>query len=439
MHTDRGPYTKPRVVIVGAGFGGLSVAKSLATAEADVTVIDRHNYHLFQPLLYQVATAGLSPSDIAAPIRSILRKQRNTSVLLGRVIDVDTVAREVHMGDRRIPYDYLVLATGARHAYFGCDDWEAFAPGLKKIEDALAIRRRILEAFELAESEPDQARRRQLLNFVVVGGGATGVEMAGAIAELARKALTLDFRNIDPSSARVILIEAGPRVLASFPERLSSAAAGYLERLGVEVLCGRRVSQCDDMGVVVADERIPARTVIWAAGVIASPAAKWLNAEKDRVGRIIVRSDLSVSGHPEVFVIGDTAHAPGPDGRPLPGVAAVAKQQGQYVARLIKRRIEGKVEVPAFKYRDFGSLATIGRKAAVARLGKIELRGWLAWVVWSLTHVYFLTGARNRMAVLITWAWAYITFQHGSRLITDSTVDPEPPVVGAPATTPVRP
>jgi len=439
MHVDMETSTKPRVVIVGAGFGGLTAAKTLADADADVTVIDRHNYHLFQPLLYQVATAGLSPADIAAPIRGILRKQRNASVLLGRVTGIDSGAREVHLGDRRIPYDYLVLATGARHAYFGRDDWEPFAPGLKKIEDALAIRRRILEAFELAEGEADPARRRQLLNFVVVGGGPTGVEMAGAIAELAKKALTSDFRNIDPRTARVILVEAGPRVLAGFPEKLSRAAAGYLERLGVEVLTGRPVAQCDAGGVAVAEERIPARTVIWAAGVIASPAAKWLGAEKDRAGRVMVRPDLSVPGHPDVFVIGDTAHVPGTDSRPLPGVAAVAKQQGQYVARLIRGHIEGKVEVPAFKYRDFGSLATIGRKAAVAKLGKIELSGWLAWLVWSLAHVYFLIGARNRMAVLITWFWAYVTFQHGSRLITDSNVDPEPSAVDTPATTPVQP
>ncbi len=439
MHFDKEPSTRPRVVIVGAGFGGLAAAKTLADADADITVIDRHNYHLFQPLLYQVATAGLSPADIAAPIRSILRKQCNTSVVLGRVTGIDSGTREVHLGDRRIPYDYLVLATGTRHAYFGRDDWEPFAPGLKKIEDALAIRRRILEAFELAESEPDPVRRRQFLNFVIVGGGPTGVEMAGAIAELAKKALTSDFRNIDSRTARIILVEAGPRVLAGFPERLSHAAAGYLERLGVEVLCGRPVSQCDDVGVIIADERIPARTVIWAAGVIASPAAKWLGAEKDRVGRVMVGSNLSVCGHPEVFVIGDTAHVPGPDGRPLPGVAAVAKQQGQYVARLIKGHIEGKVEAPTFEYRDFGSLATIGRKAAVAKLGKIELIGWPAWVVWSLAHVYFLMGTRNRMTVLITWIWAYITFQHGSRLITDSSVDPETSAVGTPATTPVQP
>jgi NADH dehydrogenase len=435
----KGPSTRPRVVIVGAGFGGLAAAKTLADADADVTVIDRHNYHLFQPLLYQVATAGLSPADIAAPIRSILRKQRNTSVLLGRVTGIDTGTREVHLGDRRIPYDYLVLATGARHAYFGRDDWEPFAPGLKKIEDALVIRRRILEAFELAESEPDPARHRQLLNFVVVGGGPTGVEMAGAIAELAKKALTSDFRKIDPRTARVILVEAGPRVLAGFPEKLSRAATCYLERLGVEVLTGRSVSRCDAGGVAVAEERIPSRTVIWAAGVIASAAAKWLGAEKDRVGRVMVRPDLSVPGHPDVFVVGDTAHVPGADGRPLPGIAAVAKQQGQYVARLIGGHIEGKAESAAFKYRDFGSLATIGRKAAVARLGKIEISGRAAWLVWSLAHIYFLIGARNRMAVLITWIWAYITFQHGSRLITDSTVDPEPSDVGAPATTAVQP
>jgi NADH dehydrogenase len=411
------------VIIVGAGFGGLEAAKALSGVEVDVTVIDRHNYHLFQPLLYQVATAGLSPADIATPIRSILRKCRNTSVLLGRMTGVDTGAREAQLGDRRIPYDYLVLATGARHGYFGQDNWEQFAPGLKRIEDALAIRRRILEAFERAESEPDPARRKQLLNFVVVGGGPAGVEMAGAIAELAKKALISDFRNIDPRTTRVILIESGPRVLPSFPETLSRTAVRSLRKLGVEVLCGHPVSHCDGEGVVVAGQWIRARTVIWAAGVIASPAAKWLGAEKDRAGRVMVRPDLSVPGHAEVFVIGDAAHAIGGDGRQFPGNAAVAKQQGRYVARLIQDRVNGFVNTPPFRYRDFGSLATIGRRAAVAKLGKVELHGWPAWVIWSLVHIYFLIGNRNRLAVLITWIWAYITFQHGCRLITQPSVE----------------
>jgi NADH dehydrogenase len=330
------------------------------------------------------------------------------------------------LGDRRIPYDYLVLATGARHAYFGRDGWEPFAPGLKKIEDAVAIRRRILEAFERAESEPNPARRRQFLNFVVVGGGPTGVEMAGAIAELAKKALTSDFRNIDPRTARIILVEGGPRVLPSFPEKLSRAAVRSLRKLGVDVRCGHSVSQCDGDGVVVDGERIPARTVIWAAGVIASPAAKWLGAKKDRAGRVVVRRDLSVPGHPDVFVIGDSAHSVDAGGRQLPGNAAVAKQQGRYVARLIRDRVDGVGNTPPFRYRDFGILATMGRKAAVAKLGKIELSGWPAWVIWSLVHIYFLIGTRNRMAVLTAWIWAYITFQHGSRLITQPGADPDP-------------
>ncbi len=412
--------SRPRVVIVGAGFGGLAVARSLAHAQVEVTVIDRHNYHLFQPLLYQVATAGLSPADIAAPIRGILRQQRNTSVLLGRVTGVDTGAREVLIGERRVPYDYLVLATGTRHAYFEHEEWEPYAPGLKKIEDATAIRRRILEAFELAEAEPDPAKSRQLLNFVVVGGGPTGVEMAGAIAELAKKALASDFRNIDPRAARVILVEAGPRVLATCSEKSSQAALRSLEKLGVEVLLGHPVSHCDEQGVVVAGQRICARTVIWAAGVIASPAAKWLNAKRDRVGRVIVEPDLSVPGLPEVFAIGDAALATDAQGKPLPGNAAVATQQGRYAARLIRNRVTGAADGPAFRYRDFGKLATIGRKAAVADLGRIQLSGWIAWLLWSLAHIYFLIGARNRVAVLITWIWAYITFQHGSRLITGS-------------------
>ncbi len=412
--------SRPRVVIVGAGFGGLAVARALAHAQVEVTVIDRHNYHLFQPLLYQVATAGLSPADMAAPIRGILRQQRNTSVLLGRVTGVDTGAREVLIGERRVPYDYLVLATGTRHAYFGRDDWEPFAPGLKKIEDAIVIRRRILEAFELAEGEPDPAKCSQLLNFVVVGGGPTGVEMAGAIAELAKKALACDFRNIDPRAARVILVEAGPRVLATFSEKSSRVALRSLEKLGVEVLLGNPVSHCDKDGVVVAGQRICARTVIWAAGVIASPAAKWLNAKRDRVGRVMVEPDLSVAGHPEVFTIGDAALATDAQGKPLPGNAAVAKQQGRYIARLIRNRVAGAADGSAFRYRDFGSLATIGRKSAVADLGRIQLSGWIAWVLWSVAHIYFLIGARNRVTVLITWIWAYITFQHGSRLITGS-------------------
>ena len=424
MVTSAQAASRPRVVIVGAGFGGLAAAMELRRAPVDVIIIDRHNYHLFQPLLYQVATAGLSPADIAMPIRSIVRNQRNTTVVLGRVTGVDKALREVLIGGRRVPYDYLVVATGARHSYFGNDEWEQLAPGLKKIDDATAIRRRILEAFELAESEPDPVKQKQLLTFVIVGGGPTGVEMAGAIAELAKNALTADFRNIDPRAARVILIESGPRVLASFPERLSDAARRSLGRLGVEVRLGHPVSHCDRNGVAVAGERIEARTVIWAAGVIASPASKWLNADRDRVGRGKVKENLSLPGHPEIFVIGDTALSLDSEGKPLPGLAAVAKQQGRYVGRLIRRRVCGDVELPAFRYRDFGSLATIGRTAAVASIGRLRLSGWLAWILWSLVQIYFLLGFRNRISVLITWVWAYLTFQRGSRLITGPDVEP---------------
>ena len=418
MGTSAQSASRPRVVIVGAGFGGLAAAMELRKAPVDVIIIDRRNYHLFQPLLYQVATAGLSPADIAMPIRSIVRHQRNTTVLLGRVTGVDKAAREVQVGERRVPYDYLVVATGARHSYFGNDEWEPFAPGLKKIDDATAIRRRILEAFELAESEPEPVKQKQLLNFVVVGGGPTGVEMAGAIAELAKKGLAADFRNIDPRAARVILIEAGQRVLPSFPEQLSEAARRSLERLGVEVRVGHPVSNCDRYGVAVAGERIEARTVIWAAGVIASPASKWFKANRDQVGRVKVKENLSLPGHPENFVIGDTALALDSDGKPLPGIAAVAKQQGRYVGRLIRRRVCGCEELPTFRYRHLGSLATIGRTAAVASIGKLRLSGWLAWMLWSLVHIYFLIGARNRVSVLVSWIWAYLTFQRGSRLIT---------------------
>jgi NADH dehydrogenase len=411
----------PRVVIVGAGFGGLAAATALKRAQVQLTVIDRRNYHLFQPLLYQVATAGLSPADIAQPIRSILRRQRNTRVLLGRVTDVDLDAREVLIGERRVPYDFLVVATGARHAYFGRDEWEPFAPGLKKIEDATDIRRRILLAFEQAETAEEADERRRLLNFVIVGGGPTGVEMAGAIAELAKRALAADFRNVDPRQARVLLIQSGPRLLPAFPDRLSAVAQRALERLGVEVRLGQPVTECDAGGVTVGDERIAAGTVLWAAGVAASPAARWLKAERDRDGRVKVLADLSLPGHPDVFVIGDTALAAGEDGRPVPGVAPAAKQAGEYVARLIHARVDGLPEPGPFRYRHLGNLATIGRKAAVANFGRIRLSGWIAWVLWGIVHVYFLIGFRNRIAVLMDWLWAYVTFQRGSRLITGPT------------------
>jgi NADH dehydrogenase len=407
---------RPRVVIIGAGFGGLSAAKRLARAPFDVTVIDRHNYHLFQPLLYQVATAALSPGDIASPIRGILYRQKNARVILAKVSGVDTDRREVIAEGRRIPYDYLVVVTGAEHAYFG-HDWSSHAPGLKTIDDATYLRRRILLAFERAETEPDADERRRLLNFVVVGGGPTGVEMAGAIAELAKRALAADFRSIDPRCARIVLIEAGPRLLAPFDPALSDAARHSLEQLGVEVRLGAGVTDCDCSGVSLGQERLQTRTIIWAAGVKASPAAEWLGAESDRAGRVRVEPDLSVPEHPNIFVIGDAAAAIGHDGKPLPGVAPVAKQQGCYVADLLSARAEGKT-LPAFRYRDFGSMATIGRKRAVAQLGAFKVSGLPAWLLWSFAHIYFLIGFRNRLAVAMNWGWNYATFQRGTRLIT---------------------
>jgi NADH dehydrogenase len=409
---------RPHIVIVGAGFGGLSAATSLAGADADVTVIDRRNYHLFQPLLYQVATAGLSPAQIASPIRAILRKAANVRVLLGRVMGVDKERRIVSLEDRELTYDYLVVATGARHAYFGHDDWESVAPGLKKIDDATAIRRRILTAFENAEAVDTHETRRRFLTFVVIGGGPTGVEMAGAIAELARVALRHDFRNIDPREASIVLVEAGSRVLPSFPPVLSDAARKSLDRLGVEVRLGTPVTQCDADGVTIGEDRLEAATIIWAAGVAASSAATWLGVEKDRVGRVMVGPHLTVPGQSEIFCIGDTAHALGADGQPLPGLAPVAKQQGACVARVLRARVAGKPGPGAFRYRDFGTLATIGRRAAVADFGWIKFSGTLAWLLWGAVHVSFLIGFRNRLVVILDWLWSYVTFQSGARLIT---------------------
>ena len=411
------PAPVHRVVIVGAGFGRLSAAKALARAPFDVTVIDQHNYHLFQPLLYQVATAGLSPADIASPIRGILARAQNVNVMLGKVSGVDVAGREVIAEGRRIPFDHLILATGAQHAYFGHGDWAAFAPGLKTIDDATYIRRRILRAFEKAETEPDPAERARLLNFVVVGGGPTGVEMAGAIAELANRALAKDFRSIDPRSARIILVEAAPRLLTPFDPSLSEAAKKSLEQLGVTVRLGAAVTALDAEGVSIGTERIEARTVVWAAGVMASPAGLWLDAETDRAGRVKVMPDLSVPGHPDIFVVGDTASLKDANGNPLPGVAPVAKQQGQYVADLLIARQAG-TSVPPFRYRDFGSLATIGRKRAIVQMGGLKLKGFIAWLLWSVAHIYFLIGFRNRFVVAINWLWSYVTFQRGTRLIT---------------------
>jgi len=412
------PDPRAHIVIVGGGFGGLTAALALRNVPVRVTLIDRRNYHLFQPLLYQVATAGLSPADIASPIRGILRKQRNTTVLLGKVTGIDVAGKAVLSDERWVTYDQLVIATGARHAYFNHDEWECFAPGLKKIDDATDIRSRILVAFERAENSTDDRERRRLLTFVIVGGGPTGVEMAGAIAELARRALSTDFRNIDPRSARVVLIDSGPRVLAAFPETLSAAAKRALERLGVEVVLGTRVSRCSLDGVIVGNAEIEADTIIWAAGVMASPAAKWLGAEQDRAGRVVVECDLTLIGHPEIFVIGDTALSKAANGKPLPGIAPVAKQQGAYVARVIAARVGGRPAPAPFRYRHLGTMATIGRKSAVADFGRVRLSGFIAWLLWGIVHIYFLVGFRNRLAVLVGWLWAYLTFERGARLIT---------------------
>ncbi len=407
----------PRVVIVGVGFGGLAAARALARTPAELVLVDRRNYHLFQPLLYQVATAGLSPADIAWPIRSLVAGQANAEVQLGRVSGIDTARREVVLEERRIGYDQLVIATGARHAYFGNDHWEDVAPGLKKIADATQLRERILLAFERAELETDPTERRRLLTFVVIGGGPTGVEMAGAVAELARSCLAADFRRIDPRSARVVLVEAGSQILASFPACLAAKAVHQLERLGVEVRTGTLVTACDAGGVALGAERIESRTLVWAAGVIASPAARWLGVPADRVGRVVVGPDLSVPGHPEIFVIGDTAQVMA-SGRQVPGIAPAAKQMGAYVARVIDARLRGQPSPGPFRYRHQGNLATIGRKAAIVELGRLRLSGLVAWLLWAVVHVWFLIGWRNRLLVSLNWLWSYLTFERGARLIT---------------------
>ena len=422
MNEPRTPVAMTRVVVIGAGFAGLTAAKKLVRHQVAVTLIDQRNHHLFQPLLYQVATAGLSPADIATPIRGMFGDQPNIRVLLGRVTAIDTVSRAVVAGGHWVPYDMLVVATGARHAYFGHDAWEASAPGLKQIEDATGIRRRILIAFERAEATEMSAARRRLLTFAVIGAGPTGVELAGAIAELARFALAKDFRAIDPRDARVILIEAGKRVLPSFPDDLSDKALNALAKLGVEVRLGTAVTDCTTDGVMIGNEFIAAATVLWAAGVMASPAATWLDAAHDRAGRVVVGPDLTLPGHPEVFVIGDTATVNGADGRPLPGIAPVAKQQGAYVSRAIVARMAGKAIGP-FRYRHLGSMATIGRGHAVADFGWLRLTGRLAWLLWGLVHIAFLIGFRNRIAVLLDWLWAYVTFKRGARLITGEVVE----------------
>jgi len=417
---------QPHVVVVGAGFGGLTLATALASAPVRVTVVDKRNHHLFQPLLYQVATAGLSPAQIASPIRSILRHQKNATVLLAEVTGVDICAREVLLGPKRIPFDYLVVSTGARHSYFGNNEWEAFAPGLKSLEDATKIRRHILLAFERAETETDDDKRDGLLTFIIIGGGPTGVEMAGAIAGIAHNVLREDFRNIDPRSARILLVEAGPRLLPAFPDSLSRYAKKRLEELGVQVHLGQAVTTCDARGIIMGEKRVSSQTVVWAAGVAASPAARWLGTLADRAGRVVVGPNLTLPGDNNIFVIGDTASVKDKMGKPLPGVAPVAKQQGSFVAKVIRARIADKTPPSAFVYSSAGNLATIGRNAAVVDFGWIKLTGFLAWALWSIVHIFFLIGFRTRLIVFIDWVWAYLTFQRGARLITNLPSSTEP-------------
>jgi NADH dehydrogenase len=410
-----------KVVIIGGGFGGLWAVRQLAQAPVEITLIDRSNHHLFQPLLYQVATAGLAAPSIAAPLRYILRKQRNVTVLMGEVTRIDTAARRVHVGDREVGYDYLLVASGATHAYFGHDEWERFAPGLKNLDDAFVIRRRILEAFERAEASGCETDRDACLTFAVIGGGPTGVELAGTLAEIARHTLANEFRHIDPRQARVLLIEAGPRVLATFSEDLSNKARAQLERLGVEVFTGTPVTDIGEGYVVAGGQRIAARTVLWAAGVAASPLGRQLGVELDRAGRVPVQPDLSVPGHAEIFVAGDLATLQ-QDGKPVPGVAPAAKQMGACAARNMLARIAGRATTP-FRYKDWGALATIGRHSAVAQLPRQRLSGILAWWFWLLLHIYFLIGFRSRLIVLINWAWAYFTYARGARIIHNSERD----------------
>jgi NADH:quinone reductase (non-electrogenic) len=408
---------RPEVVIVGGGFGGLYTARALRRAPVHVTIVDRRNHHLFQPLLYQVATAALNPADIAAPIRSVFRGWSNVSVLLAEAVAVDLQTKTLVLADGTLPYDYLVLATGATHSYFGHEEWAPFAPGLKSIEDALEIRRRVLLAYEMAERERDPERRGEWLTFVIIGGGPTGVELAGALAEISRQALSREFQHIDPSHARIILIEGVARMLPSYPENLSAKAQQQLERLGVDVRTGARVTGIDATGVTLGHERIPARTIVWAAGVAASPLAASVGAARDRAGRVRVDPTLAVPGHDDVFVIGDLA-AVEQDGHLVPGVAPAAIQMGRHVARQIRRALAGQPR-QAFRYRDKGSFATIGRGKAVGEVvGGVKLSGFLAWVAWLGIHIFFLIGFRNRALVLFQWAYSYVTFRRGARLIT---------------------
>lgn len=434
-------HKQPRVVIVGAGFGGLNAAQALAKAQVQVTVIDRKNHHTFQPLLYQVATAGLSPGEIAAPIRSILRS-KNTEVLLAEVTGFDLEKRIVETPDLQVPYDYLIVAAGARHSYFGHDDWEKLAPGLKTIEDALEIRRRVLLAFELAERQVAAGEVTAPLNFVVVGGGPTGVELAGTLAEISRHALTHEFRSIDPARTHILLIEGGPRVLPTYAEDLSRSAEEQLKHLGVEVKTSTTVTKVEPGAVDIGDTRVSATVVLWAAGVAASPLGKKLGVAVDRAGRVPVKEDLSLPEHPEVFVIGDLAEAKDEKGKLLPGVAPTAMQEGTFVAKVIRKEVEdggrSSAPRPRFHYWDKGSLATIGRAAAVAQFGSIHISGFVAWLSWLFIHILFLIGFRNRLLVFIQWAWSYVTYERGARLITGSNYLPgwTEPTSKEPAETP---
>lgn len=423
---------KPRIVIVGAGFGGLNAAQKLAKAPVEIIVIDRKNFHTFQPLLYQVATAGLSPGEIASPIRSILRSDKNVEVFMGEVVGFDLERRLVLGAEGNVPYDYLIVAAGAGHSYFGHDEWEVFAPGLKTIEDALEIRRRVFLLFELAERQAASGEVTTPLNFVVVGGGPTGVELAGMLAEISRNALKHDFRSIDPASTHILLVEAGPRLLPAYADDLSRSAEEQLKQLGVEVRTSTMVTGIEAGAVWLGNTKLPATVILWAAGVAASPLGRKLTSGVDRSGRVIVQKDLSLPGHPEVFVIGDLAAAKDDQGKQLPGVAPVAIQQGRFVAKLIRHEIDGKLHGgsgttfarPSFHYWDKGSLATIGRAAAIAQFGKIHISGFIAWLSWLFVHIFFLIGFRNRLLVFIDWAWSYFTYERSARLITGSSYLP---------------